>query len=231
LQRSEWLIGVVAAMSEAPRLERRFVCDLHAVSLLAASRGSTGMAQIPVGDQAWRYRSEVAPATTAGAILAAGWWLRAAHRDWWPWLLIVSDLAAFALLMCDTRIGLPRFAGRIYAAVAVIAAGGWLAVSALPGPLTSPLPQVPGVGAVIFAVPWWAHRRRRARACPRRAPGCVGCGAHGHLGHHKAARGGGNHGGEPPGRNRRERPTDHGGAEHAAAHATAPAISHASRGR
>ena len=45
----------------------------------------------------------------------------------------------------------------------MLAAGGWLAVAALLGPFTSPLPQVLGIGALVLAVPWWAHRRRRAR--------------------------------------------------------------------
>jgi S-DNA-T family DNA segregation ATPase FtsK/SpoIIIE len=30
---------------------------------------------------AWRYRSEIAPATTVGAVLAAGWWLHHGHAD------------------------------------------------------------------------------------------------------------------------------------------------------
>jgi len=30
---------------------------------------------------AWRYRSEIAPATTAGAVLAVGWWLHHGHAD------------------------------------------------------------------------------------------------------------------------------------------------------
>jgi DNA translocase FtsK/SpoIIIE-like protein len=113
---------------------------------------------------AWRYRSETAPAATACAVLGAGWWLHETHRHWWPWLLTISDLAAFALVLIGARIGLPRLAERIYAAAVTLAGGGWLAVSALLGPFTSPLPQVLGVGAVVLAVPWWAHRRRRARA-------------------------------------------------------------------
>ncbi len=44
-----------------------------------------------------------------------------------------------------------------------MAVGGWLAVAALLGPFTSPLPQVLGVGTLLLAVPWWAHRRRRAK--------------------------------------------------------------------
>ena len=113
---------------------------------------------------AWRYRSEIAPAATACAVLGAGWWLHETHRHWWPWLLTVSDLAAVALVMFGARLGLLRLAERIYAAAVTLAAGGWLAASALLGPFTSPLPQALGVGAVILAVPWWAHRRRRARA-------------------------------------------------------------------
>jgi hypothetical protein len=50
---------------------------------------------------------------------------------------------------------LTRLAERVYSAAAVLLAGGWLAVVALLGPLTSPMPQVLGIGALVFAVPWW----------------------------------------------------------------------------
>jgi FtsK/SpoIIIE family len=118
---------------------------------------------------AWRYRSEIAPATTAGAVLAAGWWLHHGHPGLWALLLAVSDLAASALMMFGARIGLSRLAERAYAAVAALAAGGWLAVAALLGPFTAPMPQALGIGALILAVPWWAHRRRRARVRVQRA--------------------------------------------------------------
>jgi S-DNA-T family DNA segregation ATPase FtsK/SpoIIIE len=118
---------------------------------------------------AWRYRSEVAPATTAGAVLLAGWWLHHGHAGLWAWLLAASDLAAFTLTMFGARIGLHRLAERVYAATATLAAGGWLAVAALLGPFTSPMPQALGIGALILAVPWWAHRRRRARVRVQRA--------------------------------------------------------------
>jgi S-DNA-T family DNA segregation ATPase FtsK/SpoIIIE len=118
---------------------------------------------------AWRYRSEIAPATTAGAVLLAGGWLHHGHAHLWAWMLAASDLAAFALVVSGARIGLTRLAERVYGAVAVLAAGGWLAVAALLGPFASPMPQVLGIGALIFAVPWWAHRRRRARVRVQRA--------------------------------------------------------------
>ena len=118
---------------------------------------------------AWRFRSEIAPATTAGAVLAVGWWLHHGHASLWTWLLAASDLAAFVLFAGGARIGLSRLAERVYAAVVVLAAGGWLAAAALLGPLTSPMPQVLGTGALVLAVPWWAHRRRRARVRVQRA--------------------------------------------------------------
>jgi hypothetical protein len=118
---------------------------------------------------AWRYRSEIAPATTAGAALAAGWWLHAAHPHWWAFLLAVSDLAAAALFTFGARVGLVRLAERVYAAAVALAIGAYLAVAALLGPFTPPLPQVLCISALVFAVPWWAHRRRRARARVQRA--------------------------------------------------------------
>jgi S-DNA-T family DNA segregation ATPase FtsK/SpoIIIE len=128
---------------------------------------------VPVGlllaRLAWRYRSEIAPATTAGAVLAAGWWLHHGHAAQWPLLLAASDLAASALVVLGARIGLVPLAERVYAAATVLAAGGWLAVAALLGPFASPMPQVLGVGTFLLAVPWWAHRRRRARARVQRA--------------------------------------------------------------
>jgi hypothetical protein len=112
----------------------------------------------------WRYRSEIAPATVAGAVLAVGGWLHAAHSQWWPWLLALSDLAALALFKFGSRAGLSRLAERAYAAAAVLVAGAWLAAAGLLSPFTAPMPQLLGAGAVAFAVPWWAQRRRRARA-------------------------------------------------------------------
>jgi hypothetical protein len=117
----------------------------------------------------WRYRSEISPAATAGAGLGAGWWLHAAHPHWWAFPLAVSDLAAFALVVFGGRVCLSRLAERIYAAAGVLVTSWWLAVATLLGPFTPPIPQVLGLGALVFAVPWWAHRSRRAKARVQRA--------------------------------------------------------------
>ena len=50
-----------------------------------------------------------------------------------------------------------------YPGAVVLAGGAWLALAAALGPLTPPLPSFLGIGAVVLSVPWWAHRRRRAR--------------------------------------------------------------------
>jgi FtsK/SpoIIIE family len=112
---------------------------------------------------AWRYRSELAPLGAMTALAGAAWWAHAAFPHWWPVLLAASPAAAWLIAAFGVRIGLPVLAERIYAASVVCAAGGWLAVAAALGPFTSPLPQLLGVGGVVLAVPWWAHRRRRAK--------------------------------------------------------------------
>jgi S-DNA-T family DNA segregation ATPase FtsK/SpoIIIE len=112
---------------------------------------------------AWRYRSELAPACTAGAVLGAGWWLHATHPHWWPYLLGGSAITAWTLVAFGARFDLARLTERIYAGTATCAAGAWLALASLFGPFTSPLPQILGISALILAMPWWAHRRRRAK--------------------------------------------------------------------
>jgi hypothetical protein len=128
---------------------------------------SDGQLPAPVGvilaRLAWRYRSELTPVVTAGAVLGAGWWLHAAHPHWWAYLLGLSAVSAWILVAFGARIGLSRLAERIYAGSVTSTAGGWLAAAALLGPLAGPLPRVLGVCAVVLAVPWWAHRRRRAK--------------------------------------------------------------------
>jgi S-DNA-T family DNA segregation ATPase FtsK/SpoIIIE len=121
------------------------------------------LAVVILAHWAWRYRSELAPACTASAVLGAGWWLHATHPHWWPYLLASSAITAWALVAFGARSGLARLAERIYAGTATFVAGAWLAVACLLGPSTSPLPQALGVVTLILAVPWWAHRRRRAK--------------------------------------------------------------------
>ena len=112
---------------------------------------------------AWRYRSELAPVAVMATLSGAGWWAHAAFPRWWPVILAGSSAASWAAVTFGAQLGLPTLAERIYAAGATLAAGGWLAVAALSGPLAAPLPQALGIGGLALSVPWWAHGRRRAK--------------------------------------------------------------------
>jgi hypothetical protein len=113
---------------------------------------------------AWGYRSELAPFLVAGAVFLAGWWAHLGTPHWYPFFIAGSAAAAWLLVTFGAWLGLPRLDDRVYVAVTVFAAGGWVAFAALFGPLAPPLLLVLGAVALILAVPWWADRRRRARA-------------------------------------------------------------------
>jgi len=112
---------------------------------------------------AWHYRSELAPVYALAAMVGAGWWLHAALAQWWECILAGFTVAAWALFTFGARIGLVALAERFYAATMTLTAGGWLAMAAIIGPFASPLPQALAIGGAILSVPWWAHRRRRAK--------------------------------------------------------------------
>jgi len=112
---------------------------------------------------AWRYRSELAPLGVTAGIEVAAWWLHGARPHWWPVILGVTAAAAWVLAVFGARFGLAALIERVYAATTTVAAGAWIAAATALSPLTSPLPQALALGAAILSVPWWAHRRRRAR--------------------------------------------------------------------
>jgi FtsK/SpoIIIE family len=111
----------------------------------------------------WRYRSELAPLYAVGAVLSVACWMHAGHRQWWALVLPIAVITAAALAAFGGRVGLPVLIERLYAAATTVAAGGWLAAAAIAGPFVTPMPQLLAIGGAIFAVPWWAHARRRAR--------------------------------------------------------------------
>jgi S-DNA-T family DNA segregation ATPase FtsK/SpoIIIE len=112
---------------------------------------------------AWRYRSELAPVGVAVPVFGAGSWLHYVHPYWWPYVLAGSIVAASGPVIFGARAGLASLAERVYLSVVALGTGTWLALASILGPLAPPLPQVLGIGALVLAVPWWAHRRRRAR--------------------------------------------------------------------
>ncbi|MGW0485001.1 FtsK/SpoIIIE domain-containing protein [Nonomuraea sp. NPDC003214] len=112
---------------------------------------------------AWRYRSELAPLTMATSLLIASLAMRHWFPEWWPALIIATVIVAGALAIGGRWVNLPRPIERGYAAVTTAFAGTWLTLATHFGPFRNPLPAVLGIGTIVLAVPWWAHRRRRAR--------------------------------------------------------------------
>ena len=77
----------------------------------------------------WRYRSELAPLYAAGAILGFACWLHASQRQWVALVLVLATVTAAVLVALGGRV-LPTLAERLYAAVTVMAAGGWVTAAA-----------------------------------------------------------------------------------------------------
>jgi hypothetical protein len=112
---------------------------------------------------AWRYRSELAPLTLATVTALAAWVLHATHQHWWPALTAATVAATAGAGTAGARLGLATRAERGYAMAVIAATGGWLAAATAAGPGREPLPRVLLISVYVLSLPWWAHRRRRAK--------------------------------------------------------------------
>jgi S-DNA-T family DNA segregation ATPase FtsK/SpoIIIE len=136
-----------------------------------------------LGRLAFRHRSAFLPFAIAGAVYVTAAVMHRDHPGAWPWVTAATVTAAFILGIPHRLIwpglpgrleaglvtraweacGISRLPERIYVTVTVAAAGGWLSAGTVTGPTARPLPGIAGIATVILGVPWWAHRRRRAR--------------------------------------------------------------------
>jgi DNA segregation ATPase FtsK/SpoIIIE, S-DNA-T family len=110
----------------------------------------------------FRYRSELAPFAVAAALGITALYLHARQPHLWPAIVVLSAVLAVFLWSFSGR-WLNRPAERSYAASVAALAGAWLAVAVATGPGTRPLPTVWFLGLLAAGLPWWTHRRRRAR--------------------------------------------------------------------
>ena len=117
---------------------------------------------------AWRYRSELAPLGVTAGLVAAAWWLHHTRPHWWPFLAVLTGVAAWAVALFGARWRFPALIERIYAAVTIYVGGTWLSAATAVGPSVPLLREALVIGAVILSVPWWAHRRRRAKVALER---------------------------------------------------------------
>jgi S-DNA-T family DNA segregation ATPase FtsK/SpoIIIE len=132
---------------------------------------------------AYRHRSAFLPFTITGAafIVAAivhkhhpGVWVLAAvatltaglvlgvpHRLLWA--MPARDMTAGVVTRVWEACGITRPAERLYITAVTVTGGGWLSAAIAAGPFVKPLPAIAAIATVILGVPWWAHRRRRAK--------------------------------------------------------------------
>jgi S-DNA-T family DNA segregation ATPase FtsK/SpoIIIE len=123
----------------------------------------------PVPRLAWRYRSELAPISTALLLLAVGAVAHTWLPGWWPIIAATGTAAAAIVGLLGYRFGLGRQAERAYAIATTAAATTWLAAAAWWGPIRRPLLLTWLAGTLAGGVPWWWHRRRRAKVRVLRA--------------------------------------------------------------
>ncbi|NMO50935.1 cell division protein FtsK [Actinoplanes sp. TBRC 11911] len=116
-----------------------------------------------IGRALFRYRSELAPIVVGLGLDLAGLLLHNNHRGAWPLVAVLTVLVAVLAAWRGLPWGITRTEERVYAATTTLVAGGWLAAATAFGPGRSPLPAILIVAVVALGIPWWAHRRRRAR--------------------------------------------------------------------
>ena len=121
------------------------------------------LAIVTLGRLLWRYRSELTPPALAfGAALAASI-LHAQHSRSWPAFTVAAAVGVGGIAIVGGRLGLASRAERCFAMTVIAALGGWLAAATDLGPGRPPLPWLLVIGTGVLGVPWWAHRRRRAK--------------------------------------------------------------------
>ncbi|HUZ55974.1 MAG TPA: cell division protein FtsK [Streptosporangiaceae bacterium] len=120
-------------------------------------------AAVVIARLAWRYRSELAPLVLAAVAVLSAWVLHETRPHMWPFIVLTAAVVAAGLGVAGRRVGLATRAERLYAATVTASTGGWLVTATAVGPRRYPLPHALLIGVLVLAVPWWAHRRRRAK--------------------------------------------------------------------
>ena len=153
-------------MRRQARLARR--SGLQPMIMINTGDGLPETLGLVLARQAWRYRSELAPLGVTTCMMAAAWWLHHTRPHWWPALTVVTGVAAWAVALFGARWRFPTIIERVYAAVTIYVGGIWLSAATAIGPLYKPLLRALAIGALILSIPWWAHRRRRAKVALER---------------------------------------------------------------
>jgi S-DNA-T family DNA segregation ATPase FtsK/SpoIIIE len=155
----------------------------YAVLIVGPDESFGIIALAALGRWAFRHRSAFAPFWVALAVFIAAAATHGHHARWWIPVTVITTVTtavlglplpllrrhpagrriARVLSWLWERCGIGRAMERAYAGTVIATAGGWLAAAIANGPTTKPLPLTALMATVILAVPWWFHRRRRAK--------------------------------------------------------------------
>jgi S-DNA-T family DNA segregation ATPase FtsK/SpoIIIE len=136
-----------------------------------------------VGRWVFRHRSAFAPLLLTGSAFIMAAVIHHYHAGWWLPVTLATVVVSLVLGIPHALLrryragrmvaellarvwwvwGIDRAVERAYAALVIALSGGWMAAAIAQGPMTSPLPTVAALAMVVLGVPWWVHRRRRAR--------------------------------------------------------------------
>lgn len=137
--------------------------DAHREPLLLVSDDRGGLIEAVelLARLAYRYRSELTPLAVAATIALGAALLHGNEvKFWWVPLVVLPPTGG----LCWPRVApLLRPVERGYAVAVVVLGGTWLTAATAYGPGAPPLPLLLLVGTAAGGVPWWAHRRRRAK--------------------------------------------------------------------
>src|ERR1700678_3129954 len=132
---------------------------------------------------AYRHRSAFAPFGIAAALFIVAAVIHRHHPQYWiPVMTITAVIAIIAgiphriiwahpgmhftsglISRAWKACGIDRVTERAYVTAVITACGGWLSAATGIGPAVKPLPAIATIGTIVLGIPWWAHRRRRAR--------------------------------------------------------------------
>ena len=157
--------------------------DAYPILIIGTEETVAAIAAEVIARWAWRHRSAFLPFTVTGSAFATAALTHPHHARWWPtaacltvffavllgiphrllWERPAGRFTSGMLARMWAACGIDRPVERAYAAIVTACAGGWLSAGIALGPARRPLPVIAGIGTVVLGIPWWAHRRRRAR--------------------------------------------------------------------
>lgn len=170
-------------MRRLRRAMKRNAENPYGVIIMGPDEPFAAAAFAALGRWTFRHRSALAPFALALAGLIASGIIHQHHAGWWVPVTAVTAAAvlilgfplrvlhrrkagrriAGVLARLWDRLGIGRAIERAYATAVIAGAGGWLAAAIASGPAARPLPGIEAALTVLLGIPWWTHRRRRAK--------------------------------------------------------------------